>query len=96
MTSRLCLEELYKTMRKKSQLQVTVPEGFEDYTQDTDTYHEAGFDAFVTGCAFAYMKEEYGEGVIDENINLVRMNGKNMFYFDLSKDLDKNVYEVKY
>lgn len=92
---RLPLDELYRKMKKMSKLQVRCAEGFDDYTKDGGVFHEAGFDAFVTGCAFAFMKEEFGDEVIEENVNQIRLTSKRRFNLDFSQDEDRVVNKVR-
>ena len=73
---------LYKTLKEKSKMTVKIPteEGFSNFDDETlDIYHDAGYDAFVTGSAFAFMKELYGAGFIDKNLNKIRLYS-NQFY----------------
>ena len=63
-------------------MEVKIPtnEGFSNFTDETlDIYHDAGYDAFVTGCAYAFMKELYGPKFIDKNLNKIRLYS-NQFY----------------
>ena len=82
------LEDLYKSLHEKYKDKITisipVKEQFTNYLDSKDQkekFHQADYDAFVTGCAFIYMKEEYGEDSIKKNIfkfNLIRSIYKGM------------------
>ncbi len=47
------LSELYKALQEKEfDEHVKINEEFTDYALDGDVYHEAGFDALMTGIVF--------------------------------------------
>ena len=77
------MDELYKLTRTKSQLKITVAEGFEDFTKE-GVHHEAGFDAFMTGAAFLRLKDLYGQEVLDTNANQLRTRGSSWFRINLA------------
>ncbi|KRW99797.1 Ribonuclease H-like domain [Pseudocohnilembus persalinus] len=80
------------------ELKVTIPEGFTDYTKgDSENYHEAGFDSYLTGLVFLNLQKNFKETVeAEKNI----FNIRNKLYFikfgadDLKKD-NSLVYVVK-
>ena len=83
------LEDLYKSLHEKYKDKITISipekEQFTNYLdskeKEKEKFHQADYDAFVTGCAFIYMKEEYGE----ENIK------KNVFKFNLIGSIYKGM-----
>lgn len=83
------LEDLYKSLHEKYKDKITISipekEQFINYLdskeKEKEKFHQADYDAFVTGCAFIYMKEEYGE----ENIK------KNVFKFNLIGSIYKGM-----
>lgn len=82
-SSKLNLEELYKTLKNTSETKIIIPEGFDDYTISDGKFHEAGFDAFCTASAFTYLSERFGETLLDKNVNKIRFNRSGLFYIDL-------------
>ncbi|KAK7112946.1 poly(A)-specific ribonuclease PARN-like [Littorina saxatilis] len=56
------LGNLQETLEKGpfTPAKVELMEGFSDYQNATDKYHEAGYDAYVTGCMFATMTNYIG------------------------------------
>jgi hypothetical protein len=59
----LNLEKVYSYLREKyqSQILIHILEGYPDYNDGKhNDYHQAGFDAYVTGASFIYMFEELG------------------------------------
>nr|KAG5710413.1 hypothetical protein BaRGS_022231 [Batillaria attramentaria] len=60
--SNTSLEELRKSLDKKpfTPAKVELAEEFKRYENATEMYHEAGYDAFVTGCLFATMANYLG------------------------------------
>jgi len=66
------LGEVHRVLREEAEaeradgketVEITLAEGHEKYATAA-SYHEAGFDAYITGCAFAYMAKHVpaGEG----------------------------------
>ncbi len=54
------LEKIYSYMKIKHSHEVPVglhPDFAHTYTSNSDVYHEAAFDAYVTGCAYIWMTE---------------------------------------
>jgi len=93
----LNLESLYKALREKSSLKLRIPteEGFIDFNQDIETFHDAGYDAFVTGAAFAFIRDLYGSEVLERNTNLVRLFTNKLFISDFSDpEKDKIICSV--
>ncbi len=80
---------IWKTLHEKYKDKITISipekEQFTNYLdskeKEKEKFHQADYDAFVTGCAFIYMKEEYGE----ENIK------KNVFKFNLIGSIYKGM-----
>jgi CAF1 family ribonuclease len=93
-SSRMNLEELYKHMRKIADIKIISPPGFEDYTKD-GSFHEAGYDAFCTGCAFTYLKQMFGQTLLDKNVNKIRLMKVNTFTLDLANyENDQPILDV--
>lgn len=81
----LNLEALYTNLMKSSKLEFIIPEdeGFTDFTnKDIDFYHDAGYDAFVTGCAFLLLRDSTGMEMIDDNCNKIRLFSNQFFIAD--------------
>lgn len=83
------MKDLYK-----EKISIKCADGFVDYVDNLSVYHEAGFDAFVTGCAFIYMKEVFGEQYKQYHNKLYLMRSiYSCFYLDGEEPyLYPNVY----
>ncbi len=55
------LEKIYCNLKQShsDKIKISIPEGFPDYSIDCSIYHQAGFDAYVTGASYIYMKESH-------------------------------------
>eukprot|EP00455_Lapot_gusevi_P041194 TRINITY_DN474_c0_g2_i2.p1 TRINITY_DN474_c0_g2~~TRINITY_DN474_c0_g2_i2.p1 ORF type:complete len:636 (+),score=199.19 TRINITY_DN474_c0_g2_i2:100-2007(+) len=38
---------------------IQLAQGFDKYTDGSDSYHEAGFDAYITGCVFLFLSSHF-------------------------------------
>lgn len=59
------LKEKFVSMNKQNEIEIEIPqnEGYVNYIANTfiqNQYHQADYDAFVTGCAYVYIKELVG------------------------------------
>ena len=94
-SSKLNLEDLYRTLKNTSETKIIIPEGFDDYNKDDGVFHEAGFDAFCTASAFTYLAERFGQTLLDNNVNHVRFYRSGLFYIDLANyENDFMIWEV--
>jgi poly(A)-specific ribonuclease len=59
------LEYVYTTLRDlyKDSVSIQIPDGMPDYTQAGGNYHQASYDAFVTGCSFIWMADNLKENL---------------------------------
>jgi hypothetical protein len=91
-SSRLNLEELYTKLQEITQIKVKVAEGFTDYAKGGDeSFHDAGYDAFVTGsCYYMLSKLEGADQVVEQFSSKVRMGTSKMFLADFA-DSEKDV-----
>ena len=102
--TKLHLEDIYKFLRSKYQdkVQISIPnddnESFVNYLGNnnnlSEKFHQADFDAFVTGCTFLYLREEYGSEKIEKNVfhfNLIASIYKGMNMLDEDKLKYENV-----
>ena len=102
--TKLHLEDIYKLLRAKYQdkVQISIPnddnENFVNYLGNnnnlSEKFHQADFDAFVTGCTFLYLREEYGSEKIEKNVfhfNLIASIYKGMNMLDEDKLKYENV-----
>jgi hypothetical protein len=90
--SRLNLEDLHSKLQEITQITAKIGEGFIDYTSgNSDTFHDAGYDAFVTGCCY-YMLSKLpdSESIFKEFENRVRLGTSRMFLADFA-DPEKDV-----
>ncbi len=57
------LESVYTNLKNvyKEKIPINICDGITNYNDNTNAYHEAGFDAFVTGCSYIWMKEELAD-----------------------------------
>lgn len=104
----LHLEDIYKLLRTKykEKIQITIPnndnEKFVNYLDNnnlSEKFHQADYDAFVTGCAFLYLREEYGKEKIEKNVfhfNLIASIYKGMNMLEEDKLKYENVSLFKY
>lgn len=85
-SSKMNLEELYGKLQEITQISAKVAEGFADYTQgDADTFHDAGYDAFVTGtCFYMLSKLDGADPVFQAFANRIRLGTSRLFMGDLS------------
>lgn len=56
-----------------NKVKLIIPEGFIDYNNVTDSYHDAGFDSFVTGACFVFLKELLGNCIYDHSNKIFLM-----------------------
>ena len=69
------LEKLFKDFYNlyKDKIEIIIPQNFTNYLKDNNenqnNFHHADYDAFVTGCSYIYMINEYGLNYINNNIN---------------------------
>lgn len=78
------LQELYEKLLEITQTKIAITEGFTDYLQAKGTtYHEAGYDAFVTGSCFQMLSKLSGADTIFEEFeNKVRIGSSKLFMVD--------------
>jgi hypothetical protein len=69
------LENVYQILKNQlnNKIKLTIPEGFTDYNTATESYHDAGFDSFVTGACFIFLKELIGEKIFDHSNKIFLM-----------------------
>eukprot|EP00438_Fugacium_kawagutii_P009034 Skav202969 [mRNA] locus=scaffold2274:415691:421547:- [translate_table: standard] len=97
--SSFALGQVYKVLKQEAEdagsagaVELKLAEGHERY-ENTASFHEAGYDAFVTGCVFAYMCAGLGRLPDEFNGHLVMFRG--LYNFNLHGDdelLTKGAY----
>jgi hypothetical protein len=82
--SKMNLEELYTKLQEITQISVSVGKGFTDYASGSaDTFHDAGYDAFVTGsCYYMLSKLDGSTQIFKDFVNKVRLGTSRMFLAD--------------
>ena len=87
--SSVALGQVYKVLKQEAEAEeeVDMPgvlfhlaEGHDRYDKSA-SFHEAGYDAFVTGCVFAYMCEALGQRPEEFNGRLMMFRG--LYHFNL-------------
>jgi hypothetical protein len=78
------LQELYEKLLEITQTKIAVSEGFTNYLEAKGTaYHEAGYDAFVTGSCFQMLSKLNGAtNVFEEFQNKIRIGSSKLFMVD--------------
>jgi len=80
------LENVYLLLKTQlnNKVKISIPENFKDYSKEA-SYHDAGFDAFVTGNCFIFLKEFVGDKLL-EHKNKINMMKSVYSCFDLQGD----------
>ena len=90
-------EKLQKKFSNEVAIEITNESGFTNYLSENvisnnilngiNTYHQADYDGFVTGCAFVYMKEMLKDESKIENLNFKVNNMKSFYHcFDFKNE----------
>jgi hypothetical protein len=95
------LESVYTILKNENQetVPIIIEEGMTNYSNGSEVYHEAGWDAYVTGCAYVWLMNiifrDKHEHVFNNTINRVNLmrsvyacmniNGDDPFLFDNCK-----------
>ena len=87
------LGELYDNLKKISKLKFITPkdEGFTDFSKSNDMHHEAGFDSYITGCAFLIMKHTLGDKTIEKYLNYVRMHSNRIYVTNFESGSEQEI-----
>jgi hypothetical protein len=87
--SSLALGQVYKVLKQEAEealscgqaiVKFNLAEGHERY-DNSASFHEAGYDAFITGCVFAYMCDAVGRRPDEFNGHLMMFRG--LYNFNL-------------
>lgn len=86
------LENLYTLLSTKANVKVDIPqdEGFTNFNdKNIEFFHDAGYDAFVTGSSFCFMMGLFGDTLAERNENVIRLHGNQLFHCSF-RDIDKD------
>ena len=73
-------------------VEVTFAAGHDLYPADCNAFHEAGFDAYITGCVFAHMAKEVLAGDLSMWVNGRIAMWRSNNHFNVHGDDDDGVY----
>ena len=73
-------------------VEVTFAAGHDLYPADCNAFHEAGFDAYITGCVFAHMAKEVLAGDLSMSVNGRIAMWRSNNHFNVHGDDDDGVY----
>ena len=76
----------------KPTVEVTFAPGHDRYGPDCKAFHEAGYDAYITGCVFAHMAKEALGGDLSSWLNGRTAMWKSHKHFNLHGDDDEGIY----
>ena len=76
----------------KPTVEVTFAPGHDRYSPDCNAFHEAGYDAYITGCVFAHMAKEALGGDLSSWLNGRTTMWRSRNHFNLHGDDDEGVY----
>jgi hypothetical protein len=82
------LENVYLVLKSQlnNKVKLVIPDGFTDYNISVDSYHDAGFDSFVTGACFVFLRELLGNCVYDHSNKIYLMRSVYCCYDLLGDD----------
>ena len=96
-SSNLHLGELYSALKSKSNLKIKIPEEYPNLAEG-GVCHNAGYDAFMTGCCFAFLNEQADgedEEITQKNLNIITWYKDPIFRIDFSKPKEDPIINHK-